>query len=462
MSFFERLKRAVRLSKWVLRVFIAAVAGTIFRRARSLAGRMPRILHGMSPFHGTKYMVRADRLAGFPSHSAVWHSRQINYALVRNEDFDVVIERPGVAPDDVHWLCLIHVLLHADIWVAYFESLFFRPDQDTANTWAFRLIRLAGIRIIVQPHGGDVIYRGRYRSRFDWIGLMQKDYSTWDLTANAEVAQPRIRLFCRHAHFVLGGSWFVSWLLPRNDLMFHTVPIDCEELIPAERSPTDRTLIVHSPNHRNVKGTAHLLQAVERLKSEGLDCELQLVERVPRHLAMEIYRKADIIADQFCIGTIGVFALEGMALGKPVMAYIDHNHLGDPVFNHPIVNTNPENLTQVLAVLLQVPALRERLGRAGRASVEKYQSVPPLAEVWDRIYRHVWWGEPLELEKTAHFSPERQARSFTEDPSRADFWPVPVEDLLPDIHAALSRVGFGAAVAVGVRTANGNGVEVRA
>jgi len=191
-----------------------------------------------------------------------------------------------------------------------------------------------------------------------------------------------------------------------------------------------------------VKGTDHLIRAVERLKSLGLDCELRLVERVPRHEALEVYKQADIIADQFYIGTIGIFGLEAMALGKPVMAYIDHAHLGDPVFNHPIVNTNPENLVRVLAVLLQVPVLRERLGRAGRESVEKYQSVPALAEVWARIYSHVWSGQPLDIEATNHFSPERKTRSFTEDPSHPEFWGVPVNDLLSEIQDALRRIGF--------------------
>jgi hypothetical protein len=71
-----------------------------------------------------------------------------------------------------------------------------------------------------------------------------------------------------------------------------------------------------------------------------------------------------------------------------------------------------------------------------------YQSIPALAEVWGRIYRHVWWGAPLNLETTKHFSLERKSRSFSEDPSRPDFWPVPVADLMPEILAALERAGF--------------------
>jgi len=51
----------------------------------------------------------------------------------------------------------------------------------------------------------------------------------------------------------------------------------------------------------------------------------------------------------------------------------------------------------------------------------------------------LWWGVPLALDTTRHFSTDRHARFFSEDPSRAEFWPVPVEDLLPDIVAAIEE-----------------------
>jgi hypothetical protein len=140
------------------------------------------------------------------------------------------------------------------------------------------------------------------------------------------------------------------------------------------------------------------------------------------------------------MGAYGMFALEGLALGKTVLTYLDQEHLGDPVFNLPIVNTNPDNLDRVLAVLVQVPELRIRIGRAGREAAERYQSIEALAEVWTQLYNNVWWGKPLQLQKTRHFSTDRKSRSFTEDPSRADFWPVPVDDLMPEIQGALDRV----------------------
>ena len=153
-----------------------------------------------------------------------------------------------------------------------------------------------------------------------------------------------------------------------------------------------------------------------------------------------MYEDADVVADQFIMGAFGIFALEGMALGKPVLTYLDEEHLRRRIYSHPLVNTTPENLTEVLAVLHAVPELRARIGAASRASVVRYQSFDALAQVWTRVYRHIWWREPLDLESTPPFDPARSARSLTEDPGRAEFWPVPVDDLMPRIAAALQRI----------------------
>ena len=115
--------------------------------------------------------------------------------------------------------------------------------------------------------------------------------------------------------------------LPRVDLTFKYFPVNLEQLQPLYRPANPVPVIVHAPNHRNLKGTEFLLRAAERLQSRGVAFKLQLVERVAHDEATQIYRQADIIADQFRGGTYGVFALEGMALGKPVLSYLDQESL---------------------------------------------------------------------------------------------------------------------------------------
>lgn len=429
----------MRVIVWSLRVAFAAVAGACVRLARRLARRPPRIWHGLAPLHVTPPMVRAERLAGFPVRSVVLHPRQTRYALVTEGEFDAVFENDG-SWYDAHWRALIDLLWHGDIWSAHFECLFFGTEHRRRNDITFALIRAAGIRIVVSAHGGDILHRDRVRTRFDWIERTRRDYPNWDLVAQKEVALERIRLFTRHAALVLPGDSTLLRFLPRNDLLFKYFPVDCNALRPRPQTLRAVPLVVHAPNHRFTKGTDFLLAAVERLRARGFEVELQLIEGVPRTEALELYAQADIIADQFCGGAFGSFALEGMALGKPVLTYLDQEHLGDPVFNVPLVNANDENLESVLAVLLASPVLRERLGTAGRAAVETYHSDEALAEVWRVIHDHVWWGTPLDLSGTRHFSPARGTRSFTENPAEPEFWPVDVTDLREVIETALGRL----------------------
>ena len=44
--------------------------------------------------------------------------------------------------------------------------------------------------------------------------------------------------------------------------------------------------VVHAPNHRQFKGTSYLEEAVTKLRSDGLNIELVLVERVPNEQAL--------------------------------------------------------------------------------------------------------------------------------------------------------------------------------
>jgi glycosyltransferase involved in cell wall biosynthesis len=434
------MKRALRLAKHLLLTLAAASGGGVIRLWRRLLRKPPRVWHGMFPLVITKYIVAAERKAGYPARSVAAHTNPFSYALVRPEEFDLVVTGEGKAWFDVHWICLVDLLWRADVWVAYFDSLFFRADQQIANELALRLLRLCGIRIIAAAHGGDVVHQTPIRTRYDWVERMGRDYPNWNLVAQRTIALTRIRLFCKYADLVLPGDSSLVRFLPRNDVTFKYFPLDMNEIQPSYAQRRENPVLCHAPNHRFAKGTDLLLSAVDWLLARGFVFDLQVVERVDRVEALRRYAAADIVADQFCMGSFGTFGLEGMASGKPVLAYLDQEELGDPVFNLPFVNSNAENLARVLAVLIELPELRERLGRAGRHAVEMYQSIDALAPVWDRMLRHVWWREPLNLQSTRYFGADRQARAFTEDPAVEEFWPVEVADLMPRIREIIARV----------------------
>ena len=416
--------------------------GCIFRWLRWFARRPPRVTHGVYPLHSLREYVLADRSVGVLARSVVLYGRQLDaYDLTTEEEFDVVFSRSVKEATGTHWWrCLCYVLLTTDIWSTTFRS-FLPGRHERANALILLLMKAAGIRILVFPYGSDVAWRDRIRDRFDWVGKMQLDYPEWNLEEWKIPTLSNVRVFSKFADIVNGIDGTIRRFLIRNDICCKTFPVNTHSLTPLVHPENNNPpVIVHAPNHRNVKGTQFLLESLEQLGHLGIPFELRIVENVRRKDAMEIYRRADIIADQFIMGAYGVFALECLALGKPVLTYLDHDHLSNPLFNLPIVNTNKFNLTRVLGVLLQIPELRSRLGTEGRAAVVKYQSLEVIGELNKVIYDHLWWNKPLALENTAHFDPRRIARSFTEDPKIEEFWPVPVGDLMQNILDVLRTI----------------------
>ena len=178
----------------------------------------------------------------------------------------------------------------------------------------------------------------------------------------------------------------------RNDLFFWQLDLEAEEgekyrpRYPSELSESP-IRIVHAANHRHFKGTHYLIDAVDRLRTEGLQIELELVEGIPNREALELYRAADIVFDQCLIGFHGYVAIEAMALGKPLIAYIrkPEKYLLDDE-KCPIINCKPDQIGLVLRELTESRKRLHELGIAGRRYVEEYFSVEAFSQRLRRAY----------------------------------------------------------------------------
>jgi len=108
----------------------------------------------------------------------------------------------------------------------------------------------------------------------------------------------------------------------------------------------------------------------------------------PHHEAKKIYRTADIIIDSILGGAHGLFALEAMALGKPVVAWIcDYMREHYPK-ELPIVSANPETLQPVLERLLGDPDWRSELGKRGRRYVETHHDMNIVGQKLLTLYQN--------------------------------------------------------------------------
>jgi glycosyltransferase involved in cell wall biosynthesis len=127
------------------------------------------------------------------------------------------------------------------------------------------------------------------------------------------------------------------------------------------------------------KGTEYVIAACKQLP-----VELDIVEGLPHEQARERYARADIVVDQLNAGWHGVFALEAMALGKPVVVHLNPDVVRQAERAYgtkvPLVPATKESLVDVLRPLVESPELRRAIGAESRAYVERVHDIDRIAD----------------------------------------------------------------------------------
>ncbi len=161
-----------------------------------------------------------------------------------------------------------------------------------------------------------------------------------------------------HAQF-LTRAYHLAWF-----------PIDLRTT-PFELSSNRVPLVVHAPSRRDLKGTRFVLQAVDRLRSEGHRFEFRLCEEMSNVDLRALLTTADVVVDQLLLPAYGLLALEGLATGNAVIGSAIPKYDGYPE-ELPIVTSTPSNVYQNLKRVLVDVGLRKELAVRGRQYVKRY------------------------------------------------------------------------------------------
>jgi glycosyltransferase involved in cell wall biosynthesis len=184
---------------------------------------------------------------------------------------------------------------------------------------------------------------------------------------------------------VVGSYDAIRWV-PEAEMI--PPGIDVKAIDPAPPSDRARPVILHAPSSRRRKGTEHVIAACE-----GLDADFVLVEGLHHDEAFERYREADIVVDQLNAGWYGIFAIEAMALGKPVVTFLHDEAVRrtEEAFGIevPIVNATKETLIDALRPLVDDAEQRRRRGEASRAYVEAVHDDEKIADRLLALYARI-------------------------------------------------------------------------
>ncbi|MBI4338635.1 MAG: glycosyltransferase [Chloroflexi bacterium] len=395
-------------------LFLTLVVGSI-RLAMKVglrkANPAPRVVFGASPLINSKYHSLALRQSGVDSITVVRGYFGIN----ARDDFDIVF---GVVdPSAPRWrrwhtrllapyVQFAKLLWQRDIFFYYFDGFYLREGGPLRWREVPALKRL-GKKVVAMPYGGD-IERASAAPDLVFKHAITRDYPAMAHPRTEDLVRRQVSHFTLLSDAIIAGNAADPYFIPRIDYLTPSpFCIDEAQWTPAFGPPRqmgDPFRVLHAPNHRNIKGTRFLVDAVQHLRDNGLNIELVLLEHVPNAEVQQVMARCHVVADQFIMGWHAMFGLEGMASGKPVLCYLSpeirrlytlYSFGGDC----PLVDTPIERIADNLRWLYDNPQECERLGRLGREYVERYHSLNAFGGFLGGIVESLAQGRPFNADE---------------------------------------------------------------
>jgi glycosyltransferase involved in cell wall biosynthesis len=153
-------------------------------------------------------------------------------------------------------------------------------------------------------------------------------------------------------------------------------------------------VVGHAPTHRMVKGTDDIIRAVQNLRFKGFKIRLELIEGLSREDAQKKYQEIDLFVDQLVGGWYGVVSLEVMALGKPVICFVEGKGLRfvppQMLRDLPIINADEITLEEKIIEVMKMDTVqRGNLAERGIRFLQKWHDPRKIAQRVVADYKQV-------------------------------------------------------------------------
>ncbi|MCK4632813.1 MAG: glycosyltransferase family 1 protein [candidate division Zixibacteria bacterium] len=210
--------------------------------------------------------------------------------------------------------------------------------------------------------------------------------------ANEELIKKRLEIVSAHMSHCIVTDWELNEYVKDFFEHVHVLPVsmNLEKYHPQEKKPDkNRFLIVHAPTAPEIKGTPHIVKAIEELQPDH-NFEFKLVQGMAHEEARKIYEQADLIIDQIRVGVHGLLAVENMAMGKPVITWISDFMTEKYPPELPLIRANPDTIKEQIEWALNNRDALAEIGCNGRKYVEKYHDMNKNAHQVVEIYRSLY------------------------------------------------------------------------
>jgi hypothetical protein len=263
-------------------------------------------------------------------------------------------------------------------------------------SWRFEslLLRCAGVKSIITAYGSDVHSTRQIRNLELKQGYNTDYPDQWRRNRQIE---SKIKYWSKNGDFILAGCDWVEYLPKWDKLVPSHFAIDTEcelHLNPKKEFASFRVL--HAPNHRNLKGSKSVEEAVSILKSEGLNIDLTLLSGVSNTQVLHELGEHDLVIDQLVIGWYAQFAIESLARGIPTICFISpefknlySNLYPNGFFELPFIEANTSNIVEVLRNCYLNRSNLQAVSIRGRAFVHTFHSFDHIGNMFVDIAKSV-------------------------------------------------------------------------
>lgn len=347
-----------------------------------------RFLFCDRPLLNNTHWSRALRKAGFNAEAwAVNYFSKIN----KKEDFDVVLSYKNRF---MLYIYFIKACYKFDVFVISFYGGFLgRTLYARFEPYILKFLRKKSIII---PFGAD-FYSYRFIADYNRRFTLMAIYPEFGVKASNVDA--RIARWCLHGDIIIPGhlvEGLERWdLMPCNPIVVDAASIKKHKKNSASSGKVGEPpiKILHLSNHRLIKGTEYIEEAVQNLCETGYAIDFEVIEETQNDVVQSKMANCDILIDQIYSG-YALSAIEGMAHQCIVLSNITRHQYFELLMNFsymeecPIVSVTRNNLQDTLKTLIDNHGLRQELHKASYEYAKKYHSYEACATMFEAILSH--------------------------------------------------------------------------
>lgn len=278
------------------------------------------------------------------------------------------------------WTAITEAVDRFDVVHFHFgQTLVPRGFAGLPPFWDLPVYRSLGLRVYFTFHGSEVRIGRIHGEMNPWSRLFAGSSEPDD-----DHTEKSIQVMRTYADRMFVVS--VNYLRYVPDAAYLPRVIDLSRWPVVTSAQRQRPVIVHAPTRRGTKGTDLILAGLERLRAEGLEFELRLLEGVPHDRVRGELADADVLVDNVIAGSYGIVSLEAMACGKVAVANLSEDlRAAHP--DVPVVDANPDTFADTMRLLIRDPERRQALAARGRPFVERVHDADVIAGRLVEAYR---------------------------------------------------------------------------